>query len=108
MAPAIRQRTEQSIKSRPDAQRRIIDVLRERIPGDATCPVCGHAGWTLADGVLNLSAQPFSDDSKLIAVVVPCVALVCDHCGRTELFNLLALGLEDLVPTPSRSLARHR
>jgi hypothetical protein len=62
---------------------------KERI----VCPVCGKWKWTMPDGFVSLKLLQnwywnIPSNSSL-----PCVALVCDTCGNTLLFNVASLGL---------------
>lgn len=58
------------------------------------CPICQKRSWTLTDGFVSF---PVTASSDLIGhaglAVLPCAALVCDHCGNTQFINLLTLGL---------------
>ena len=78
-----------------ETRREILSTLHERIKIPA-CPLCGTNTWTLADGFVALPLQ--EGFSATFAVgVLPCVALVCNHCGNTYLINVLNIGLRHLV-----------
>lgn len=79
---------------------RIIKRLHERVPNLGVCPVCTIGPWTLAPGYL---AIPIGDNPRniLSPSTYPAVALICQHCGYTAIFNLVVLGLDDLVPSPA-------
>jgi len=66
---------------------------RRRLP----CPLCETNDWTLADGFLPLALQEDFYTHRVGGPALPCVALVCNHCGNTHLINLLTIGLGYLV-----------
>jgi len=86
-----------------DQRRRITEALKARTVATA-CPVClQHSPRTLVDGFVFLSLTPVSGQIPIAgAASLPCVALVCQNCGNTDLLNALVLGLSDLFPGQAR------
>ena len=63
------------------------------------CPVCGEndALYVSAEGFVILRLQDNAQSLRLDGPALPCVAMTCAKCGRTELLNAFVLGLTDLV-----------
>lgn len=82
-------------------QERIKAALAEKAKVD-TCPMCRHNEWTLVDlGQVSLSVQEQPGTFTLGGKTLPNVALICTTCGYTLLFNLIVLGLRDLIEPES-------
>lgn len=83
----------------PEVEQQIIEAIQRKAPRLAACPVCQTGPWLLSEGFINLIIQDFDSGGGIVlgGPTMPTVALVCSHCGHTLLFNLIALGLRDLV-----------
>ena len=77
-------------------RRRIRSAIVERAP-QAYCPMCQSTTLSLADGFVTLSLDRVPTSFAFSETGLPSVALICNQCGYTLLFNAMALGLEDLV-----------
>lgn len=76
---------------------RIQSALNSRAP-NAHCPMCNSTSLALADGLVNLGLA----SSDMVSMLrggesLPSVALICNQCGYTLLFNVLALDLPELL-----------
>ena len=63
------------------------------------CPVCGEADapYVSPEGFVILRLQDDVQSFRLDGPALPCVAVTCARCGRTELLNAFVLGLSPLV-----------
>src|SRR5687768_17494213 len=80
----------------PQVKAEIWAAIKRRKP-NIECPVCHWQDhWTMADGFV---APPLLSNfwTSTRASSLPSVALVCDKCGNTLFFNLMALGLRHLL-----------
>ncbi len=85
-----------------EEKERILQAVQQRVSQLGKCAICGHGQWTLADGYVVLSVQDnlagaLTGGLPIGARGIPCVAIVCNHCGNTQLINVIALGLQDLL-----------
>jgi|SRR6266851_7287524 len=55
------------------------------------CPICQQSNWGLIPQFAHLSLGPLGP--QLRPRTMPCVALMCNVCGHTVLFNALKMGL---------------
>jgi len=93
-----------------EQQRQILARIRERIsvPGGGfrTCPICGHANWSLQTyGLVYLVMQSGAGVLELGGPSLPSIALICTTCGDTQLLNAFVLGVGEilgLTPTSSQ------
>ena len=71
-------------------------AILEAIPPLSSCPLCQEEDtWTLnASGVIVLR---FQEDRKDTKDALACVAIICSHCGNTQLIDLTTLGLADFA-----------
>lgn len=83
-------------------QKQIIDAIKQRFPQMPRCSLCANNNWTLADGYVSLTLQDDLSSWSVGGPSLPSVALICNHCGKTELMNLLMLGLTDLVESKKK------
>ena len=78
-------------------QAKVMEAIREKLPHFGACNACHKGGWTLMDGFVHLQ---LSDDVLQVpqpgASALPCVALLCNNCGNTMLFNIIMLGIGDV------------
>lgn len=84
----------------PDLQSKVRTALQEKgLPG--ACPVCGKTSWVIAEGItyIELEVPSTRFATSYQGQAMPCVPLVCDHCGHTLLFNLIVLGIWDRLNT---------
>lgn len=89
----------------PEKKEKIWGAIR-RIKPDLVCPICQRQTWEMPDGFVSvplLSNYWLDKRSSGLAGV----ALVCETCGYTIIFNLAALGLRELV-TPDMDEMRKR
>src|SRR4051812_25388796 len=90
-----------------DAKKRIRNEIIRRWQ-HFTCPRCGGMQLEIADGFVDLPLLSNYWQSKRSSGL-PSAALVCATCGYTMLFNLVALGLRDLIgPDPDEYFKRMR
>lgn len=63
------------------------------------CPVCGESGslFVSPEGFVILRLQDDVHSVRLDGPALPCFAVTCAKCGRTELLNAFVLGLSPLV-----------
>lgn len=71
---------------------RIISAITAKAGVIGRCELCGQQSHTLVDGIVTLPL--IGEHANTIA---PSVALVCNHCGKTTLINIVMLGLRDLA-----------
>jgi hypothetical protein len=91
----------------PEVQAQILRALALKAPraGTSKCAGCGQTKWELLDGfvideVVDDPKTPVLYSIKRFAPAsrrLISVGIVCQVCGNTLLFNVLKLGLEDLV-----------
>lgn len=77
-------------------QQRIIQAITTRA-GAVICPMCRTGPWTLIDGYISISVGGAPGEIVLGGQTLPCVGLVCTTCGYTAYFNMIVLGLQDLL-----------
>jgi len=68
------------------SQRDVIKVFVKKWP-NITCQVCKSQKWLWMDGTWKLPSFYIAGDP-----VLPLIALMCDVCGNTLLFNAVANG----------------
>lgn len=79
---------------------RIKQVLNERIgpyEGIGGCPFCHQNEWTASTGYVFLAVQDDPDNIRLGGRGLPLFPLTCTTCGNTLFFNLMVLGLGELI-----------
>jgi len=84
-----------------ETKKRIWQELMRRWP-QLTCPLCHSVQWELANGI---AAVPLMSNYWLgqTSSHLPNAALICGTCGHTMFFNLLAMGLQEVVgPDPEK------
>jgi len=57
------------------------------------CPMCGTSKWVIGDGYFYNTLQGDVTSVNLAGVGIPCVPLICSHCGFISQHALGALGL---------------
>ena len=57
-----------------------------------SCPLCDTQDWEVYSHV-PLPLSPLPSAHVFGAKALPCVALVCKHCGNTVLVNLVVAGV---------------
>ena len=79
----------------PEQQAKIIAAIDAKA-GVKLCPGCGTRGWRLGPGlaILQISAP---GAPLVLGAGYPCVVLLCRNCGNTQLYNVYALGVADIV-----------
>jgi hypothetical protein len=71
---------------------KLIGYLKDKWAG-RPCPMCGHAGWSIQDGVYEL--REFHEGGMVIGggALVPVVPVICSNCGNTILVNAILTGI---------------
>ena len=93
----------------PALDARIRAALDLRTGGTRPCPMCEHEEWALAPEFLRTDAVAVANrrvgEPAAVVAAVYFVALNCEECGYTALFNAARLGLGDVTrgggPAPS-------
>ena len=92
-----------------DEQIRAITTAISRQAGPiGPCPVCGHHEWALnSAGLVYISIQPVQAPSESEPFPTSTllfggpqlanVALICQHCGNTQLLNVFRLGVGSIL-----------
>jgi len=78
-------------------RKRILEVVGQRAPVQASCPVCGHSSWGLVEAPVAFPLQETPGTFALGGRTIPCLVLICHYCGNTLFLNMLSLGLKDLT-----------
>jgi predicted nucleic-acid-binding Zn-ribbon protein len=68
--------------------------------GVSSCPSCRRTStWSIVPDLATVRLQPPESiaDFMVGGQVLPCVVIVCHNCGNTELHNVFALGLSDIL-----------
>lgn len=75
---------------------RIVAALKAKT-GDRQFPcfLCGREHWTIQAGYLVLPLSEAPQRTVMAGPCLPCVALMCQHCGQTVLLNLKLLGFKE-------------
>ena len=76
----------------PDLRDQIIHKIQDKT-GSTKCTICHTGPLIIGDGIISLNLQKKTRGLVLGGPHMPCVALVCSHCGHTHLFNLVTLGI---------------
>jgi hypothetical protein len=92
---------------------RILRTLNERTaetPEEfTTCSFCGHHEWTASEGYVFLAVQDEPPNNiRLGGRGLPLFPLTCTTCGNTLFFNLMVLGLGDLLKTDEKTETEER
>ncbi len=84
------------VRKAKSVQQTVIEALQAKDLPKA-CPVCGQRSWVVAQGVtyLELGVPGTRYTTGYREEAIPCVPVVCNHCGNTLLFNLIVLGIWD-------------
>ncbi len=86
---------------------RIVTRINEVTQGGtlgAGCPTCGNRNWTLVDGFVSVATADLLGVQLSPPRYLPSVAVTCNQCGNTQLFNLNLLGLSDIASPTASSL----
>ena len=57
------------------------------------CPRCNNATFSLADGYVMQQLQGTLDGFTIGGRAIPCVAVICEHCGYVSFHAIGPLGL---------------
>lgn len=57
------------------------------------CPRCNHATFSLADGYVMQQLQGTLGGFTIGGRAIPCVAVICEHCGYVNFHAIGPLGL---------------
>jgi hypothetical protein len=83
-----------------EVENRVLTALAERLPEQrlAACEVCHTTQWQVVQGFITSSVLEQPNRQRLGGGnMLPSVSLVCTYCGNTHFFNLIVLGLMDLL-----------
>src|SRR4051812_5099570 len=86
-------------------QQRVIDALRAKAPNMRACSICGVGPWSISGGFAAVTVTDEAGKLVLGGQNLPLVPLVCANCGQTVFFNLLVLGLSDLLHSATKEEA---
>lgn len=70
----------------------VIRALKQR-GVNLPCPRCGQASFTAMTLMTSLNLQNMVNGLQLGGESIPCVAVMCNHCGYIALHNLMILGV---------------
>jgi hypothetical protein len=86
------------VTDKEEITQRIIKRLTEKTGRARPCAVCGHESWTVEQHFIQLSVTDNPLAVTLGGSGFPLQPIICQHCGNTQLINLLILGfsLEEL------------
>jgi hypothetical protein len=91
---------------------RVMRALNERTaetPEEfTTCSFCHHREWTVSTGYVFLAVQDDPGNIQLGGRGLPLFPLTCTTCGNTLFFNLMVLGLGDLLQTDEKKETEER
>lgn len=73
--------------------------ISEYWTGTKDCLVCGSNDWILMDNVWELR-DFHGGDFSVGGPVLPLIALMCNVCGHTLLFNAIAVRAIERSPAP--------
>lgn len=59
---------------------RFVDRLNQVIPG-LECPMCHSHDFTVVDGLFPNTIQNSLNSIQIGGPAIPCVAIICRHCG---------------------------
>lgn len=76
----------------PEVREQIATHLREKAT-ILKCGACGQSTWTLGTDIVLLPLQPNPKSFAVGGQSYPCIVLLCNTCGNTQLHNVLILGL---------------
>ncbi len=80
-------------------QASILAALKAKTQGARTlgCPLCGTKEFALGPGVVTMVLQPSPGAFSIGGASLPCIPVICQNCGTTQLANIYVLGVaEDL------------
>jgi hypothetical protein len=67
-------------------QKEAIEAVSAKWKGNRACPICTELNWGVGDDLLRLWNSQHRP-------LYPCIAVTCQTCGYTRLFNAAALNL---------------
>lgn len=68
---------------------KVSEWINENLPDALKCPICGESKYFLMDKVWELGE--FEPGPGFGRQVLPVVAMMCNVCGHTILFNAIAV-----------------
>jgi len=74
----------------------LIRVLSQRLAKcgkQSSCPMCGHAHFTIADAYLSNTLQADFKSVTLGGPSIPSLAIICTNCGFISQHSLGIIGL---------------
>jgi hypothetical protein len=75
----------------------ILAALKNKAASYAKCPSCGESDWGLSDGYFFFTMQKLKEPAISKRPGLPCIAVLCNHCGNTQFLNMLILGLGEML-----------
>ena len=87
----------------PEVYRRILDALHRKtnpsspVGAIKPCPMCGTERYSIGDGFVSFQTQYPSVNFEPQIQHYPNIMLICQNCGHSLFFNVILLGLGDLV-----------
>jgi hypothetical protein len=89
-----------------------LDRIREAIlakwTGQKSCPICSTNKWTIGPHIITPMRLEGASGNIMLGggSIYPSVMLVCENCGFTHYFNLVALGIyQELQKKASEAVA---
>lgn len=70
--------------------------------------MCGNEHWVVGDGFVAFVVQESMDRVQLAGPSMPSVPLFCTNCAHTVFFNMLQLGLDELVRPPEEEASEDK
>lgn len=77
-------------------KKEIVDLISARLAKGgrgASCPMCGHDGFALADGYFSNALQADFQNITLGGPSVPTAAIICTNCGFVSQHAIGVIGL---------------
>lgn len=91
--------------TKKEIQETILAAIKEKV-GKNNCSLCGNKSFRVESGYVML---PINDELngpvRIGGPSLPCIPLICDNCGNTNLLNIIMLGLDvsKLIEDPEKS-----
>jgi len=78
---------------------KIQEALKTRVPAPGNCPICKseNATWEMGAGLVYFVIQDDPQNIKIAGRSLPCLPATCSNCGNIQFFNVLNLGLRELL-----------
>ena len=87
------------------------EEIRAAVEGQiaqGSCSLCGERAFSLGEeGFVLLTLRDDLQTFRVGGPALPCIAMTCSQCGKTELLNAFTLGLGHLVERYSSTEPAH-